>query len=73
MSTEHIFVAIEDIPYSADKLYEYALPAELEQTVTVGTMVLCPFGGGNRKVRGIVFDLGPAGTNKVKQILMCMI
>ena len=50
MSTEHIFVAIEDIPYSADKLYEYALPAELEQTVTVGTMVLCPFGGGNRKM-----------------------
>lgn len=68
MSTEHIFVAIEDIPYSADKLYEYALPAELQQTVSVGTMVLCPFGGGNRKVRGIVFDFGPASTNKVKQI-----
>lgn len=52
------FIALENLPYTADILYEYSVPSSLSETVAEGTVVYCPFGNGNRKTRGIVFKLG---------------
>ena len=68
MEPENILVAIEDIPYSADKLYEYALTEEIKDIVVPGTIVLCPFGNGNRSVRGIVVKHCLRTDAKVKHV-----
>lgn len=49
-------VAVEGIPRSADKLYEYLLPEGVE--APLGSVVTVPFGRGNKPVRGVI--LGPA-------------
>ncbi len=40
-----------------DKLYDYLVPEELEEKVTVGSRVKVPFGTKNREVEGYVFDI----------------
>lgn len=49
-------VAVEGIPRSADKLYEYLLPEGV--SASLGSIVTVPFGRGNKPVRGVI--LGPA-------------
>ncbi len=59
-------VAVEGIPRSADKLYEYLLPEGVSSALP-GSVVTVPFGRGNKPVRGVI--LGPApgdGTPKEK-------
>ena len=61
-------VAVEGVPRSADKLYEYLLPEGL--SAPVGSVVTVPFGRSNKAVRGVV--LGPGEGNppeKLKSVL----
>ena len=40
-----------------DKTFQYHIPSELEDKVSVGTRVLAPFGKGNRLISGYVIDI----------------
>ena len=57
-SEKSVRVYVENVPYQADELYEYALPPSLEEIVCVGSLVCCPFGRGSRTVRAIVVSVG---------------
>ena len=50
-------VAVEGIPRSADKIYEYLLPPGA--SAEVGCLVSVPFGAGNKPVKGVVISLSP--------------
>ncbi len=50
-------VHILSAPYKIDKEYTYSIPKNLEESITVGSVVIVPFGGGNRHVAGIVSSL----------------
>lgn len=61
-------VAVEGIPRSADKLYEYLLPEGLD--APVGCVVSVPFGRSNKAVRGVVLCEGEGSDPaSLKQIL----
>lgn len=49
-------IAVENIVYHLDKLYDYVVPADLVDAITVGCRVLVPFGFGNKKRQGIVLQ-----------------
>ena len=51
---QYASVRIMNLPYSADKSYEYHIPAQLEQDVRPGSVVLVPFGGANNVQIAIV-------------------
>lgn len=60
-------IAVSELPYSADKPYEYSVPESLKQTVVPGLRVLVPFGRGNRTREGVVLSVderGPASRRK---------
>lgn len=42
------------LPYHADKEYEYYLPVGFDLSVTRGSFVVVPFGGGNKKILAVV-------------------
>ena len=50
-------VYIIDIPYSADKLYDYFVPSELKDTVFEGSLVSVPFGASNRRMNAVVWEM----------------
>ena len=53
----YALVHILNAPYHIDKPYTYHLPAELENKVTAGSVVVVPFGGANRQRCGIVAEV----------------
>lgn len=55
---ETAFVYIIDVPYHADKPYEYYIPGEMRESVQPGVLVEVPFGGGNRKMTAVVYSFG---------------
>ncbi len=60
-------IAVSNATYSFDKLYTYTVPAHLQSTVHVGSMVLVPFGRGVAKPRmGVVISVGEGGTYEAK-------
>ncbi|MBR3994435.1 MAG: DEAD/DEAH box helicase [Clostridia bacterium] len=50
-------VHILNAPYQIDKEYDYSIPKNLESVLAVGSVVIVPFGGGNRHVAGIVSSM----------------
>lgn len=50
-------VHIIDIPFSADKLYDYFIPPELRERVFEGSLVSVPFGPSNRKMNAVVWEI----------------
>ncbi len=50
-------VALENTAYHFDKLYDYAVPAELANTVALGARVIVPFGNGNAKRQGVILRI----------------
>lgn len=50
-------VYLIDVPYFADKLYDYYIPAELSDKVVEGGLVSVPFGNGNRRMNAVVRSL----------------
>lgn len=52
-------VYVESAVYSIDKPFSYRVPEELAGSLQRGCRVLVPFGGGNKKVQGLVAALRP--------------
>ena len=49
-----VFVAVEELPASADKLYEYIVPENLEDIAVQGAVCTVPFGKGDRRRIGFI-------------------
>ena len=60
-------VALQGATFAFDKLYSYAVPNNI--IVTAGCRVLVPFGKGNIKKQGMVFNVSFNETNKLKSII----
>ncbi|MBE6562160.1 MAG: primosomal protein N' [Ruminococcaceae bacterium] len=59
-----------DVPYFADKLYDYYIPAELSAKVFEGSLVSVPFGTGNRRMNGVVRQISDvSGYDSLKPII----
>ena len=55
-----------------DKVFEYKIPASLEDVLKVGCEVVIPFGKGNRETNGYVVDICDTceyDPSKMKEIL----
>lgn len=64
-------IALQDVIYPIDKLYDYYIPEELINEVNIGTRVVVPFGTINRKQKGIVLKIKDETEHKtIKPILM---
>ena len=50
-------VHILDIPYSADRMYDYYIPAEMRDKALPGSFVIVPFGSGNRRRSALIAEL----------------
>ncbi len=51
-------VAVENIVYQLDKLYDYTIAEDIIDNVFLGCRVLVPFGKGNKKRQGIILETG---------------
>lgn len=51
-------VAVSNATFHFDKRYTYLVPERLQSIVQLGSMVLVPFGRGNRPRMGVVLELG---------------
>ena len=61
---------IIDLPYQADRDYDYKIPAGLEGKVSAGDILVVPFGSGNRKKYAVVRELVPGtGREGLKTVL----
>ena len=63
-------VALENTAYHFDKLYDYAVPADLADKVSPGNRVIVPFGKSNARRQGVILrinDEQPSG--KLKNIV----
>ena len=60
-------VALSGATSAFDRLYGYSVPPELK--LSKGCRVLVPFGKGNIKKQGMVFDLYETETDKLKSVL----
>lgn len=62
-------VAVESAAFSFDKAFDYEIPSKLEAVCLKGCRVTVPFGYGNRKSLGIVFDVtDTTDSEKLKKI-----
>lgn len=50
-------VAIEKTAYHFDKLFSYSIPVHMAQSIRPGCRVTVPFGAGNQKRQGMVFEV----------------
>lgn len=63
-------IAVENTAYSFDKLYDYLIPEELVEKISIGCRVLVSFGNSKKKRQGFVFALSDSVPNvKMKPIL----
>lgn len=62
-------VAVENTTYSFDKIFDYALSAELALDVKPGVRVMVPFGSGNRKRQAMVMSIKNGNTEKLKPVI----
>lgn len=69
MSYQHYADIIIDISHeNLDKTYQYAIPEELLSKAVIGSLVLVPFGNGNRKINGYILGLSREPKIKVDLI-----
>lgn len=50
-------VAVDKCLYPFDRLFDYYVPQDMENDIMVGQTVMVPFGAGNKKKVGTVFEL----------------
>lgn len=62
-------IALQGATLCYDKLYTYAIPPELHAKAKAGCRVLVPFGKGNIKKQGMIFDIETAELKGLKKIL----
>ena len=60
-------IAVSTAIYAIDKPYDYGIPEEL--AVCVGQRVMVPFGRGDRRVEGIVLQIGTGEEHGLKPVL----
>ena len=60
-------IALHGATNAFDRLYSYAIPPEY--TLCVGCRVLVPFGKGNIKKQGMVFNIFEGETDKLKSVI----
>lgn len=61
-------IAVENTLFVFDKLFSYAIPPELSEKVSAGIRVVVPFGRGNTKRVGLVFEVCNEDIEKAKPI-----
>ena len=66
-------VRLSGLPYTADKAYDYGVPEALAEKISVGSLVLVPFGGGQSAKRAAIVlslsDRTDCEEDKIKPIL----
>ncbi len=63
-------VAVESAVFTFDKAFDYEIPAALETSAKKGCRVTVPFGNGNKKCIGFIFDITDKSESKrTKKIL----
>ncbi len=70
--TKVVKVHILDVPYHADREYDYYAPTELFDEISEGSLVIVPFGAANRQKVALVTAFGEDAeyeTNKIKHIV----
>ena len=66
-------VAVSAATYWIDKPYDYLVPEEMHDKISVGMRVYVPFSRGNRKTEGIVLSLDAKSEySSLKAILMLL-
>lgn len=50
-------VYLLDIPYSADRMYDYYIPPDLRDFAKPGAFAVVPFGGGNRRRTAVIAEV----------------
>ena len=64
-------IAVDKAAFGFDRLFDYAVPTELEDKIKTGCRVMVPFGFGEQKRQGMVFGLFDEpedGSKKLKNI-----
>lgn len=72
MSQRYADIIIDISHEAIDKTYQYKIPEELEDKVTIGVQVSIPFGRGNSKRKGYVINISEEplyDIDKIKEIL----
>ncbi len=54
-------IAVSGVPYAADRIYTYTIPADLAGVIKPGMRVAVPFGRGNRRTEGLVLETEQGG------------
>lgn len=62
-------VAVEKTTYTFDKIFDYVVPASICSKAKKGARVLVPFGRGNRKRQGIIFEIHNRSHDGLKSII----
>ena len=73
--TKCVKVHILDVPYHADCEYDYYVKDELISEISVGSLVIVPFGAGNTPKVALVTSFGDDAeyeTNKIKHVISVM-
>ncbi|MBO4366583.1 MAG: primosomal protein N' [Clostridia bacterium] len=55
--SSYVSVHLLDLPYHRDKAYQYRIPEELRGRVTVGSLLVVPFGNGNKRMTAVAVRL----------------
>ena len=62
--TKFALVRIMDVPYHSDKVYEYSVPPQMAEEISVGSMVSVNFGFGDRKCKAVVTGVSCESTSE---------
>lgn len=62
-------VALDNTNYSFDKLYDYLIPAEAENSTFAGCRVVVPFGRGDSKRHGVILRIFEGEADGKKEII----
>ena len=54
MKKAYAFVHVIDIAYTIDRRYSYAVPYDLQDEIRIGSVVIVPFGNGNKRMSAVV-------------------
>ena len=68
--SSYVSVHLLDLPYHRDKAYQYRIPDILRDRVTVGTLLVVPFGNGNKRMTAVAVRLSDTSDYaKLKDVL----
>ncbi len=61
-------VVVEKSAYSFDRVFDYTIPANMQDNIQIGCRVLVPFGRASKKRQGVVVSLHNNQSSKLKEI-----